>query len=1282
MTRPQDFQPSPSTSGVDKTSASAYPSPAGGTATPAPSPFEAMRAPATEAPLSVQPTIADTDGAEDFTADLAHPGQGPVPALADYALTDNLTAERGQIFLTGTQALVRLVLSQGRLDRQRGMNTAGFVSGYRGSPLGMVDQQMWRARKLLDEHEVRFLPAINEELGGTAVLGTQRVESDPEKTVDGVFAMWYGKGPGVDRAADALKHGNAYGSSLHGGVLVVAGDDHGCVSSSMPHQSDYSMIGWSMPIVNPANIAEMLEFGLYGWALSRFSGAWVGYKAISETVESGSTVDLDAIRTDWVWPVDFHAPADGLHNRWPDLPSLALESRLAAKLDAVRHFARANSIDKWIVKAPAATVGLVTCGKAHLDLLESLRRLDISLDDLEAAGVRVYKVGQSFPLELSRLDAFVAGLKEVLVVEEKGPVVEQQIKEYLFNREDGARPRVIGKLDVDGTPLLSSLGELRPSRILPVLAGWMARHFPAMDRRDRVTELVAAPILSNKADDVRRVPYFCSGCPHNTSTKVPEGSIAHAGIGCHFMASWMERGTTGLIQMGGEGVDWASHSMFTKTPHIFQNLGDGTYFHSGILAIRQAIAAKTNITYKILYNDAVAMTGGQPVDGSISVPQIARQVEAEGVKRLMVVSDEPEKYEGHENQFPAGTTFHPRIELDAVQRELRDTPGVTVLIYDQTCAAEKRRRRKKNAFPDPNKRLFINAEVCEGCGDCGVQSNCLSVEPFETPLGRKRRIDQSSCNKDFSCVNGFCPSFVMVEGGKLKKAAGAALEAGAFEAALAALPTPATGLAEAPYDILVTGVGGTGVVTVGALISMAAHLEGKSASVLDFMGFAQKGGAVLSFVRFAARESLLNQVRIDTQQADVLLACDMVVGASAEALQTVRRGRTRIVANTHPIPNASFVQNPDASLHVDALLAKMRDAAGGDLVSCDAQALAQRYLGDTITANILMLGFAWQQGLVPVSLPALMRAIELNGVAVPMNKLAFNIGRLVAGDASSLAALAGRSATADTPVAKEAANNAPATPEALVALIDDRRARLLAYGGSAYVRRFDALVDRVRAAGAALPGDGAARLTQGVAHTFHRLLAVKDEYEVARLYTDGTFRRELENQFEGKAGQDFKLRFHMAPPTLVGAEGKDGQVPRKVAFGQWLWPVLGAMARFRSLRGTVIDPFSRTVERRMERQLADDFEITVGRLLDGLATPRSAAAGWLDDALRLIEMPARVRGYGHVKLNNLAAFKRGEAAVAQRLGIDAATGAAVTAALAEAGRHGGSLKGIPVVASR
>jgi len=1134
--------------------------------------------------------------------------------LRQYALTDNLAARSGAVFLTGTQALVRLLLMQRRLDEAAGLKTAAFVSGYRGSPLGMVDQQLWKAKNFLADANVEFLPAINEDLAATACLGTQRVALDPKRTVEGVTAMWYGKGPGVDRSGDALKHGNVYGSSPQGGVLVVAGDDHGCVSSSMPHQSDLAMQAWSMPVLHPANVAEYLEFGLYGWALSRFSGAWVGFKAISEVVESGMTVDLDAIPLDFTLPVDFQ-PTQDLHVRAVDLPSLVLESRLAEKLAAVRAFARVNPVDKHIVSSPNATLGIVTVGKAHYDFMEVLRRLELDPNALAAAGVRVYKVGLVFPLEPTRMAEFAQGLEEILVIEEKAPVVERQIKELLYGLPDFQRPRIAGKTDAQGAPLLSSLGELRPSRIMQVVADWLARLNPALDRRRLVMDFTMPSLLHNVADAVRRLPYFCSGCPHNTSTRVPEGSRALAGIGCHFMASWMERETSGLIQMGAEGVDWAAHSRFTAEKHVFQNLGDGTYYHSGYLAIRQAIAARATITYKILYNDAVAMTGGQPVDGSLSVPEIARQVEAEGAKRVVIVSDEIGKYDGRHGEFPAGTTFHPREELDAVQRELREVDGVTVLVYDQTCAAEKRRRRKKKEFPDPPTRVFINEAVCEGCGDCGQASNCLSVVPVETEWGRKRAIEQSSCNKDYSCVNGFCPSFVTLDGAVLKKKTGAGFDRQALAAEVERIGRPAPWDWTGPFDMLVTGVGGTGVVTVGALVTMAAHLEGKQSSVLDFMGFAQKGGAVLSFVRVAPTADQLNQVRIDTQQADVLLACDLVVGASDDALGTVKHGRTRALANTHEIATAAFVRNPDATLHAGALVDKLRHAAGADRVELlDAQALAQALMGDTMPSNIIMLGACWQRGLVPVSFEAMMRAIELNNVAVEANKTAFAIGRLAIADAAALRRVASQAA-------------APAAAPALFGpegLVERRVAFLTDYQDAALGARYRALVEAVHAREQTL-GLAAAPLTGIVAQQFSRLLAIKDEYEVARLYTDGRFERALAEQFESTG----RLQFHMAPP-LLARPGPDGR-PRKMTIGPWLMPALRVLAKFRRLRGGMLDPFGHTQERRLERELARDYEALVREELLPLLSAENHAL-----AQQIARVPERIRGYGHVKLGNLA----------------------------------------------
>ena len=1137
----------------------------------------------------------------------------PPNVRQDYRLTDNLTAEHGQVFITGTQALLRIMLDQRRRDAERGLRTAGFVSGYRGSPLGMVDQQMWKHAELLRQHDIDFLPAINEDLAAAACLGTQQVESDPARCVDGVFALWYGKGPGVDRAGDALKHGNASGSSPHGGVLVVAGDDHGCVSSSMPHQSDLAMQAWSMPVLHPANVAEYLEFGLYGFELSRFSGCWVGFKAISEVVESAMTVDLDRVQLGFEQSVEFSGPPDGLHWRASERPSPLIETRMAAKIDAVQAFARVNSIDRHVVSSPGATLGIVTVGKAHYDFLEVLRRLDLSLDELAVAGVRIYKVGLVWPLEPTRLVDFSRGLSDILVIEEKAPIVETQIRNRLYDFPDFQRPKISGKTDAEDRLLLPAVGELRPSRVMPVVADWLARLNPALDRRHLVTDFTMPALLSNAADSVRRIPYFCAGCPHSTSTRVPDGSRAQTGIGCHYMAAWMDRRTGGYIHMGAEGVDWVGRSRFTNEGHVFQNLGDGTYYHSGYLAIRQAIAARANITFKVLYNDAVAMTGGQPVDGRISVAEMARQVEAEGAVRVVVVSDQPEVHRLVSSDFPRGTSFYHRSELDVVQRQLRGIKGVSILIYEQTCAAEKRRRRKRGEFPDPPQRLFINEEVCEGCGDCGEQSNCLAVVPVETPWGRKRAIEQTACNKDFSCLDGFCPSFVTVHDAIVRKRTGAGLSADVLRRELAGVGAPTPWVWSGPFDLLVTGVGGTGVVTVGALVTMAAHLEGKQASVLDFMGFAQKGGAVLSFVRLAPSIDLLNQVRIDTQQADCLLACDLVTGASSDALQSVKHERTQIIVNTHELPTAAAVRDPDANMQAPALLEKMRHAAGGKRVATvDAQAICSHVLGDTMASNILMLGYAWQRGLVPVSAEALQRAIELNGVAVESNRTAFALGRLAAADPAALRRLTGNE--------KEAVDN-----DDLDALLARQRQRLIEYQNAAWAERHAALVATVRAAESKVSGGGPLRLTATVARQFLRLMCYKDEYEVARLYAAPEFAARLGEQFSGWS----RLSFHMAPPFLA-PKGTDGKAPRKLRIGGWALPLLRLLAHGKLVRGTPFDPLGWIAERRLERQLIDDYEATLRELLPALRADN------LDLATEIAETAGKIRGYGHVKIAGVA----------------------------------------------
>jgi indolepyruvate ferredoxin oxidoreductase len=1090
---------------------------------------------------------------------------------------------------------------QRTMDEAAGLNTAGFISGYRGSPLGMVDQELWRARRFLEESHIEFLPAVNEDLAATAVLGSQQVETDPGKNVDGVFGIWYGKGPGVDRAGDALKHGNAYGSSPTGGVLVVAGDDHGCISSSMPHQSDVAFLTFMMPHLNPASVAEYLEYGLYGIALSRFSGMWVGFKAITETVESALSFELPPY-PQFVMPDDFVPPVTGLHYRWPDFPGPQIEERLEAKKAATLAFAAANPIDRKIFDVPKARFGIVTTGKAHLDLMEALRLLGIDADEARRIGIDVYKVGMVWPLEPRGALDFVQGKNEVLVVEEKRGIIESQFKEYFYDYPGKKPKRMVGKRDENFDRLVPWIGELSPMQLAPIVARRLDREFGGT-RFSQKAEVLARQRGSRIAvKGATRMPYFCSGCPHNTSTKVPEGSKALAGIGCHFMASWMDRDTDGLIQMGGEGVNWIARSKFNGGEHVFQNLGDGTFYHSGSLAIRQSIAAAANITYKILFNDAVAMTGGQPVDGPLTVQSVAQSVRAEGVERIALVSDEPELFDPAD--FPARTSISHRRELDSVQRELRDIPGVTVLIYAQTCATEKRRRRKRGKLEDPNKFVVINELVCEGCGDCSVESNCLSVIPKETPFGRKRQIDQDSCNKDYSCVNGFCPSFVTVEG-NIERPRAAAAFGGELESLGRNLPDAPIPAIDSCYDLLVTGVGGTGVITVGALITMAAHLEGKGASELDFMGFAQKFGPVLSYLRIGEQPADINQVRIEPARADALIGCDLVVSSSPKASITYQKDHTRALVNTAEMLTGDFIQHRDANLRVDARLAAIGNAVGeGMLSTIDADTLARKLMGDAIYANVIMTGCAWQQGLIPVSLAALQRAIELNGVKIEANQQAFTWGRIAAHDPEAVAALLGAALRG-----KE---------ETLDEMLEARREFLRAYQDDALAERFMATVARVREAERAITDSD--ELSHGVAQAWFRLLSYKDEYEVARLHSSPEFLDSVRRDF----GSDAKLRFHLAPPFLGGKKDARGR-PLKREFGAWILPVFRLLARLRGLRGTAFDVFGYTAERRMERQLIVDFETLLAESLPTLSA---------DNYQRLLESVNAyldIRGYGPVK---------------------------------------------------
>ena len=1000
------------------------------------------------------------------------------------SLDDKYTLQSGRAYMSGIEALVRLLMLQRQRDRAAGLNTAGFVSGYRGSPLGGLDQALWKARRYLETEDVVFRPGVNEDLAMTAVRGTQEVTLFPGATVDGVFGMWYGKGPGLDRSMDVLKHANAVGTSKYGGVLAVVGDDHACKSSTLPHQCEHAFMGASAPVLNPANVQEILDLGVLGWELSRYSGCWVGFKVITENCDASASVDIDPSRVVVRIPEGFRLPPDGVHARWPDKP-LAQEERLNHyKIYAAREFARVNRVNYIALDSPRPRLGIITTGKAWLDVMQGLEDLGIDRSKAAELGIRVFKVGMPWPLEPVGTHDFAMGLEEILVVEEKRSVIEDQLTGQLYNWPVDRRPRVIGEFDEEGRPLLPNTAELTPAMVARAIASRIRRYYQSEDMQerldffDRKERSLAAP-----REIIERTPHYCSGCPHNTSTVVPEGSRALGGIGCHYMVTWMDRRTETFTQMGGEGATWIGQAPFTRTPHVFQNLGDGTYFHSGLLAIRAAVAAKVNITYKILYNDAVAMTGGQPVDGQLSVAQIIEQVHGEGIQRLALVSDEPDKYPHALRHFP-GLTIHHRDELEAVQREFREIPGCTLIVYDQTCAAEKRRRRKKGEFPDPDRRVFINELVCEGCGDCGVQSNCLSVLPKETEFGRKRMIDQSACNKDFSCLKGFCPSFVTVEGARLHRSRAAEGAVGLPE-----LPDPVLPALDTPWNTVITGIGGTGVLTVSAILGMAAHLEGKGCTVLNLSGLAQKFGPVVSHVRVGARQEDIHAVRVAAGDADLLLGCDLVVSAAEDPLAKVDIDRSHAIVNCFEAPTAAFTRDPDARFPTEAMKAKIREEVG-EAKTCfvDATAIATALLGDAIAANLFLLGFAWQRGLVPVGAEAIGQAIVLNGVSVRFNQEAFLWGRRAAHDIHAVLRVAG--------IEPPRGAVEPTVDE----LVARRAAFLTDYQDVAWAEHYNAAVARVRAAESALgaAGQGLA-LTRTVARALFKLMSYKDELSLIHI---------------------------------------------------------------------------------------------------------------------------------------------------------------------------------------
>lgn len=1139
------------------------------------------------------------------------------------SLDDKYALDETHQLLTGTQAIVRLMLTQRARDVKAGLNTAGYVTGYRGSPIASLESAMLRAKGILEPNHIKFMAGLNEDLAATALWGSQQAELRGEGKYDGVFGVWYGKGPGVDRTGDVFRHANHAGTAQHGGVLALMGDDHTCESSTSAHQSEFAFLDYMMPILNPAGVQEILDYGVLGFGLSRFAGVWVGIKCVKDNIEATSTVDGRIDRVDIKIPDDFTMPPGGLGIRLGD-QALAKEARLHDyKRGAILAFARANKFDRIVTSGGAnPKLGIITTGKSYLDVRQALDELGIDEVRANALGIRLYKVGMPWPLEPQGVLKFAQGLDTVLVVEEKRALIESQVKEQLYDLPN--RPRVLGKKNENDQWLFPAKYALDPTDIAIELGERLIKNGAGDDIKGKVGELKR--LKGNQpltAEAATRIPYFCPGCPHNSSTVVPQGSRAYAGIGCHFMAHWMDRSTEGFTQMGGEGTNWIGEAPFSKTKHVFQNLGDGTYIHSGSLAIRAARAAGVNMTFKILYNDAVAMTGGQTLDGGMTVSMILQQVLAEGIEKVVVVTDEPFKYPA--GFIPQGVPVYDRRDLQKVQRELRDVPGVSVLLYDQTCAAEKRRRRKRGMFPDPDKRVFINPAVCEGCGDCGVKSNCVAVAPLETELGTKRAIDQSQCNKDFSCLNGFCPSFVTVHGAKIKKARKHVGETG-VASMLASLPEPILPALDHPYTMLVTGVGGTGVVTVSALLGQAAHLEGKGFGAIDMTGLAQKGGAVACHMRVAKDVEQIHSIRAGVAGADLVLGCDLVVTASNKVLETIKPDHTAVVFSDYEMSTADFTRKADLRIPGAALKHAITERAGKAPVHhFDAQTAAVKLFGDSIAANVFLLGYAYQLGCVPIGSAAIEQAIELNGAAVEMSKSAFRFGRLAAHDMAAIERMVGPS--------KQSTINAPTLED----IVSYRAAALMGYQDMKLADRYRARIARLADAERSRT-PGRAGLAEAAARGYHKLLAYKDEYEVARLFTDAAFDKALSDQFETRG----KLEFHLAPPLLARRDKVTGE-PRKIKLGRWMLPVFRLLAKGKSLRGTAWDVFGYTHERKLERQMITDYEKLLDEIIERL-TPASHAM-----AVALAGLPLDVKGFGHIKERNYKTAKAREGALLAEL---------------------------------
>ncbi len=1128
-----------------------------------------------------------------------HAGQREDSAVAT-ELDDKYRIDRNRVYLTGIQALVRLCLMRAALDRRAGLHTAGYVSGYRGSPLGSIDLQFPQARNYLDAAGVVFEPALNEDLAATAIWGTQQAGLRGDGAYDGVFALWYGTGPGVDRSGDALRHANLAGTAPHGGVLALAGDDHTCESSTTCHQSEYALMDAMIPVLNPSTVREILDYGLHGWEMSRYAGVWCGLKGVKDNVESSASVETDLDGFDPMLPDGFAMPEGGLSIRLGDSPQ-AQEIRLHRhKIEAAQAYARANRLDR-MVHGGGHRFGIVTAGKSYLDTLQALDDLGIDADRASALGLGVFKIAMTWPLEPTAIAEFALGCETLVVVEEKRGLVEGQIRQLLYGRP-GA-PTIIGKRDEHGQVLFQEEAALNPSQIAAAIGTRLARVSGDAALDERAAQIAQTLDRERETLGMERKPYFCAGCPHNTSTRLPEESRGYAGIGCHWMAQFMGRDVDGYTHMGGEGANWIGESKFSTRQHVFQNVGDGTYNHSGLMALRAAVVSGTRMTFKILYNDAVAMTGGQAHDGGMDARRIVAEVAAMGVRTIALVTDDPNRYAAA--SLPWGARVSHRDELDAVQRSLAKENGVSVIVYEQTCAAELRRRRRRGRAVEPPDRIYINTRVCEGCGDCGVQSNCVAIVPVETEYGRKRQIDQSTCNKDYSCVKGFCPSFVRLEGAALSCP-------DAKDFALPETPEPAVPDApERPYAIAVAGIGGTGVVTLSALLGMAAHIEGLGCGVIDMAGLAQKGGSVVSHVKIARTTKGVRAIRIGDGGADMLLGTDLLVSASDGIRRTLQSGRSRVVINTHTAMPGSFTHDPDLELPVSLMQERLtRTVEPGDALFVDATVIVESLLGDTLAANLFLLGVAWQRGLVPLGRDSLKRAIRLNGVAVESNLLAFEMGRQWAHDPNSL--------QLDQP------DSAPAMPMAAEEIMERRYLDLTAYHDESYARQYREIVESAMRAD---PGEER-EFAATVARYAYKLMAYKDEYEVARLYTDGAFMEEVSKRFSGKPA----MRLYLAPPALAGRSDTDGR-PRKRLYGPWVFGLLRLLAKFRRVRGSWYDPFGYAAERRLERQLAEDYRNMVRGLI---GSHMDKNYGLL---VRLASLPEQVRGYGLVKMESVERYR-------------------------------------------